>query len=130
MIRVTSQNTLQNIKKSYHHGNDEQPYRQSDEPLYLVCLHLWQYLLKPSTQIYILFSMPCCYAMDYGILFVVPIWPWLLSWALFCCLKKVFWTQSHDATGKILFHVKIKVNMCTPVFETSPYKWLKLFVTK
>jgi len=57
-------------------------------------------------------------------------WPWVLSWALFCCLKNDFWPQSHDATGRILFHIKIKVSMCTPVFETPSHKWLKLFATK
>jgi len=85
---------------------------------------------NPSIQIYIVFSLPCCYAINYEISFVVPMWPWVLSWALFCCLKKDFWPQSHDATVRILFHTKTKVNMCTSIFETSPHKWLKLFATK
>lgn len=74
--------------------------------------------------------MLCFYVMDYEILFVVPMWPWLLTWALFCCLKKDFWPQSHDTTSRIIFRIKIKVHMCTPVFETSPHNWLKLFATK
>lgn len=124
------QNAVQYIKKSYHHGSDEQQDRQSDEALSLVCLHLRQWLLKPSTRIYIALGMPCCYAMDYEILFLVPMWPWLLTWELFCSLKKDVLPQSHDATGRIIFRIKIKVNMCTPVFEISSHNWLNLFATR